>query len=343
MCRSSFARSFFISMILVFMVSLLWCAYAVDISPANSATDALLHEAQKNARSLKAGQFIFAQVKNTGQSAILNDSVQSDVFQLTDGLRPVPGPAIPAAKDIHVIPVKDISFFNQRGSRLSGWLAVYSRQAPVIILNHGTPGDRVNMLQRATFLFKHKYSVMLFDFQSYGHSQGIMSTLGMVESEDILAAISFLHVYPSTANNKIGVLGLSMGATAAILAAARTTAILALVAESCPVDATRVPGDVPNNQVRAADRKAVEAAYGVDITLARPIDVVHKLSGHTAIFFINGDNDKETPLLGMEALYQRAGSPRQAWVVPGAAHAQSFAADTRDYILNVDNFFDTYL
>jgi pimeloyl-ACP methyl ester carboxylesterase len=343
MYRSSFVRSFLISIILVFVVSLLWCIYAVDISPANSATDALLHAAQKNARSMNAGQLISAQVKNTGHSSILNNSVQSDLFQLTDGLRPGHGPAIPGVRNIHQIPVMNISFFNQRGSLLSGWIAVYSRWAPVIILSHGTPGNRVDMLQRAAFLFKHHYTVMLFDFQSYGHSQGVMSTLGMVESEDILAAISFLHVYPATANDKIGVLGLSMGATAAVLAAARTTDIIALVAESCPVDATRVPGDVPNDQVRAADRRAVEEAYGVDIMQARPIDVVHKLAGHTAIFFINGDNDRETPLSGMEALYQNAGSPRQAWVVPGAGHAQSFAVDPHDYILNVDNFFDTYL
>jgi uncharacterized protein len=343
MYRSSFVRSFLISIILVFVVSLLWCIYSVGISPANSATDALFRSAQKNARFMEAGKLISSQAKNTEQSSTLYDSVQSDLFQLTDGLRPGPGPAIPAARDVHQIPVRDISFFNQRGYLLSGWIAIYSRQAPVIILNHGTPGNRVDMLQRAAFLFKHKYTVMLFDFQSYGHSQGIMSTLGMVESEDILAAISFLHVYPDTANNKIGVLGLSMGATAAVLAASRTTDILALVAESCPVDATRVPGDVPNDQVRAADRKVVEEAYGVDITQARPIDFVHKLAGHTAIFFINGDRDEETPLAGMEALYQRAGNSKQAWVVPGAAHAQSFAVDPRDYILNVDNFFDMYL
>src|SRR5205823_2026963 len=108
------------------------------------------------------------------------------------------------------------------------------------MLAHGTPGNRVSMLQRAAFLYKHGYNVLLFDFQSYGLSQGVMSTLGMVESEDILAAISFLHWLPDTMYSKIGVLGLSMGATAAVLAASRSSDILALVAESCPVDATRV-------------------------------------------------------------------------------------------------------
>ena len=126
----------------------------------------------------------------------------------------------------------------------------------------------------------------------------VMSTLGMVESEDILAAISFLHGLQDTMYSKIGVLELSMGATAAVLAASRSSDILALVAESCPVDATRVPGDVPDEASREADQQLVEDVYGVDITQARPIDYVHKLAGRTAIFFINGDADDITPLQG---------------------------------------------
>ena len=171
----------------------------------------------------------------------------------------------------------------------------------------------------------------------------VMSTLGMVESEDILAAISFLHGLPDTMYSKIGVLGLSMGATAAVLAASRSSDILALVAESCPVDATRVPGDVPDEASREADRQLVEDVYGVDITQARPIDYVHKLAGRTAVFFINGDADNITPLPGMQALYQAAGVPKQYWVVPNAGHAQSFAIDPEEYVEHVDTFFDAYL
>jgi uncharacterized protein len=201
-------------------------------------------------------------------------------------LHPGRGQAIPAAADVTELPVKDVSFYNWRGELLSGWLALDTPEAPVIVLAHGTPGNRLSMLQRAAFLYKHGYNVLLFDFQSYGLSQGVMSTLGMVESEDILAAISYLHALPDTMYSKIVVLGLSMGATAAVLAASRSSDILALVAERCPVDATRVPGDVPDEASRAADRQLVEEVYSVDITQARPIDYVHKLAGRTAIFFI---------------------------------------------------------
>ncbi|HEU0002285.1 MAG TPA: alpha/beta fold hydrolase [Ktedonobacteraceae bacterium] len=265
------------------------------------------------------------------------------VYQLTAGLRPGRGEAIPNAADVSALPVKDVAFYNGRGELLSGWLALSSPGAPVIILNHGTPGNRVSMLSRAAFLYNYGFNVLLFDFQSYGKSQGVMSTLGMVESEDILAAISYVHSLPATRLSKIGVLGLSMGATAAVLAASRSTDILALVAESCPVDATLVTTDVPHEAARQADKQLVEEVYGVDITQARPLDAVHKLAGHTAIFFVNGDADTITPLAGMYALFNNAGDPKQYWVVPGAQHAQSFDVDPQEYMQRVDAFFDKYL
>src|SRR6266536_2319115 len=269
--------------------------------------------------------------------------IRSSLYQLTSGLRPGRGSPIPVASSVQQVPVVDVSFYNWRGELLSGWLAVQTPQAPIVILTHGTPGNRVDMLARAAFLYQHGYNVLLFDFQSYGKSQGVMSTLGMVESEDTLAAISYIHDLPVTEYSKIGVLGLSMGATAAVLAASRSSDILALVVESCPVDATRVPGDVPDEASREADRQLVEDVYGIDITQARPIDYVHKLAGHTAIFFINGDADSTTPLPGMQALYEAASATKQYWVVANAGHAQSFAIDPDGYMQRVDAFFDTYL
>lgn len=286
----------------------------------------------------------------TGTSSFANTAgplyhalYSSGFYQLTAGLRPGRGQPIPDAADVSALPVQDVSFYNWRGELLSGWLALSTPGAPVIILNHGTPGNRMSMLSRAAFLFNHGFNVLLFDFQSYGKSQGEISTLGMVESEDILAAINYLHSLPATMFSKIGVLGLSMGATAAVLAAGRTNDILALVAESCPVDATLVKSDVPSEAARDADRLLVEQVFGVDITQARPIDVVQKLAGHTAIFFVNGNADSITPLPGMQALFDSAGAPKQYWVVPGAQHAQSFDVDPQGYIQRVDAFFDEYL
>lgn len=328
-----------------FMWSALFCICIAVFSPGSASFShtPLMQKSGKKQNNQISGYTI--QTDNAYLEDLdshYNSQTRSVMYQLTAGLRPGHGDPIPAAQDVHDLPVTDVSFYNLRGYLLSGWIAISSPDAPVIILTHGTPGDRVSMIQRAAFLYRHGYNVLLFDFQSYGKSEGVMSTLGMVESEDILSAITYLRTRPDTTSSKIGVLGLSMGATAAVLAASRTNDITALVAESCPVDATRVPGDVPDEDSRQADKALVEQVYGVDITKARPIDAINKLEGHTALFLINGDSDTTTPLDGMYQLFQSAGSPKQYWVVPGAGHAQSFDVDTPDYEDQVDSFFDTY-
>jgi len=339
-----FIRRLVFGLLIVFTLMAGWLLHGMILAPSKSTAES---SPGVNSQLISGNIPLSSQLGTSTNSNPVGDialnSIKSDQIKLTAGLHPGRGETIPAAADVTALPVKDVSFYNWRGELLSGWLALITPEAPVILLTHGTPGNRVSMLQRAAFLYKHGYNVLLFDFQSYGLSQGVMSTLGMVESEDILAAISFLHGLPDTMYSKIGVLGLSMGATAAVLAASRSSDILALVAESCPVDATRVPGDVPDEASREADRQLVEDVYGVDITQARPLDYVPKLAGHSAVFFINGDADTTTPLPGMQELYNAASDPKQYWVVPNAGHAQSFAIDPDGYMQRVDAFFDTYL
>jgi fermentation-respiration switch protein FrsA (DUF1100 family) len=345
MRRSLFVQRCMVAVFGILAISAGWFLHDIPLS-----------HAKKTAISVQASNTPVSATTNPISSRLNTPSVatpapmfhsdaimQSSLYQLTSGLRPGRGVPIPAASSVQELPVIDVTFYNWRGELLSGWLALQTPQAPVIILAHGTPGNRVSMISRAAFLYKHGYNVLLFDFQSYGKSQGVMSTLGMVESEDILAAISYIHGLPDMVYSKVGVLGLSMGATAAVLAASRSKDILALVAESCPVDATLVTSDVPSEAAREADQELIEQVYGVDVTKARPIDVVSKLAGRTAIFFINGDKDGTTPLAGMQSLYQTAGQPKEELVAPGAGHAQSFAVDTSSYISHVDAFFDKYL
>lgn len=336
----TFIKKFAFILPLAFVITNSWLYYITGTVTGNRVTSQMKGSLAYSSLAI-ASKTVPSPVVNPDQG--LDSDDDSNLEQLTQGLHPGRGEPIPDARDIKELPVQDALFYDRRGNLLSGWLALHASMAPVIILTHGTPGNRVSMIQRAAFLYNHGYNVLLFDFQSYGRSQGIMSTLGMIESEDILAAIDYLRALPDTVHSKIGVLGLSMGATAAALAASHTNAISALVLESCPVDATRVSGDVPDDSARDADRKLTEKIYHIDITKARPIDVIGNLPGHPAMFFVNGDADTVTPLPGMQELFKTAGSPKQYWIVPTAEHAQSFGVDTAGYIAKVDAFFDTYL
>ena len=58
---------------------------------------------------------------------------------------------------------------------------------------HGVRSNRLQMLDRARFLNKFGYSVLLFDFQAHGESIGDHITFGYLESLDANAGYSYLE------------------------------------------------------------------------------------------------------------------------------------------------------
>src|SRR5215831_11394626 len=63
------------------------------------------------------------------------------------------------------IPVAAVHFSSESGSEIHGWLIPGQKQAGAVVLMHGYGGDRTSMLDRARFLSRAGYTVLLFDFQ----------------------------------------------------------------------------------------------------------------------------------------------------------------------------------
>jgi alpha-beta hydrolase superfamily lysophospholipase len=126
----------------------------------------------------------------------------------------------PAKHSIGALPAhlqgRDVQFESGSGSELHGWLIPGRKGAGAVVLMHGFRGDRRQMLARASFLSEAGYSVLLFDFQAHGESPGKQITIGYLESRDAQDAVEFMK--KNNPGEKLGVIGLSMGGAAAILA-----------------------------------------------------------------------------------------------------------------------------
>lgn len=131
-------------------------------------------------------------------------------------------------KDLGVA-YENVEFKTQDNITIRGWFIPNPKsEGKAIILLHGYPADKGNILPSRLFLHK-KYNLLFIDFRYFGQSGGKYSTAGKNEVLDVLAAVKFLqerHI------NRIGVWGFSMGASVALMAAPRTPAIKAIVAES---------------------------------------------------------------------------------------------------------------
>ena len=84
-----------------------------------------------------------------------------------------------------------VSFKTNDGLTLKGWFIPSSHSNATIIVGHGFPFDKGNILPVTKFLNKH-YNLFYYDFRSFGESEGKITTIAHKEQEDMLQAISYL-------------------------------------------------------------------------------------------------------------------------------------------------------
>ena len=109
---------------------------------------------------------------------------------------------------------------------------------PLAILCHGAGSDHRVMEDSATQITGQGEATFLFDFRGHGLSSGVCD--GKMD-DDILAAFNHLANYPELDLNNVALVGHSMGAGAALLAASKADNLSALVLLSCPPDEFESP------------------------------------------------------------------------------------------------------
>ncbi len=246
-----------------------------------------------------------------------------------------------------------VSFSSEDGILLRGWLVKPPRPAarfPAIIICHGVGANKSDFTELAAALSRRGYAVLLFDFRAHGESGGSRSSLGYHEQQDITAALAFLKTRQEINANRIGIYGFSMGASSAILAAAKTRAFSALIADSAFTSLRDQARDAINGFYRLpAFPFLYLAVFGYEVYFQVRIDQISPVSVITEIapapvFIIAGEKDTLIPADNGRKLYAAAREPKEYWLVPGADHGATLsAAGTVEYEKRVGDFFDKYL
>ena len=126
------------------------------------------------------------------------------------------------------------------GLLLPGWLILAGPgRAPGIVLVHGWESARDRALPHAQFLHAAGFHVLTFDVR--GNGDNPLETLPMSVGEyaaDTLAAVALLAARPEVSS--VAVLGHSMGAAGALVAAATDPSIAAVVALATPASPARL-------------------------------------------------------------------------------------------------------
>ena len=118
------------------------------------------------------------------------------------------------------------------GIPLKGWyIPAEGTARGTIIYCHGLNRTRIEMLPDAVFGHSLGYNGLLFDFRHQGGSGGAITTLGYQERLDVLGAVRYA-LEQEQAARPVVVWGVSMGAAAALMAAAESPDISAVISDS---------------------------------------------------------------------------------------------------------------
>jgi fermentation-respiration switch protein FrsA (DUF1100 family) len=257
--------------------------------------------------------------------------------------------AAPASRAVGPPPAElsaePVEFESRSGSRLRGWLARGAPGRGAVVLAHAVRGSRLDMLQRALFLTRAGYSVLLFDQQAHGESPGRFISFGWLEARDAAAAVGFAaERLPGEA---IGFLGVSQGGAAALLGPAPLP-VSALVLEAVyPTLAEAVAARLRIRLGALGPPLApllllqLRPRLGVSADALRPIEGIRAV--RSPILVIAGDRDAHTPLEDSQRLFAAAPEPKELWVLPETAHQDFHRVAGADYEARILDFFAAHL
>ena len=244
----------------------------------------------------------------------------------------------------------DISFVSRDGLTLRGWWLETGDDNPVIVVVHGSEGNRAHPAERmlgiARDLVSYGYNVLMFDMRGHGESEGKHISAGYYERNDLLGALDYIRQHGI--ESKIGVLGFSMGAATSLMATAESGEIDAVVADCAYADIVSIIESEFSNRSNLPKffipiiLFIAKNIYDVDFTAIKPEEAVREIS--VPVFIIHGEQDDMVPVQHAYRLKEASQNPdSELWIVPEAQHGNSYLMRPTEYKEQVTSFFDKAL
>jgi uncharacterized protein len=225
----------------------------------------------------------------------------------------------------------------------AAWFARGRTGAGAVLLLHGVRADRRAMLARARFLQRAGYAVMLMDLPSHGESSGDRITFGWREADGVTAAMIWLR--STLPGEKIGVIGVSLGAAALVFSGQRP-------------DAAVLESMYPTIKEAVEDR--LQARFGVLGRAAAPLLLwqlpvrlgigagqlvpIARMGRFAApVLIASGSADQHTTEAETRRIFGAAREPKQLWLAEGAAHVDLHAFGGAEYEKVVGAFLASHL
>ncbi|CAK0881412.1 unnamed protein product [Prorocentrum cordatum] len=191
----------------------------------------------------------------------------------------------------------ECTIFQPRAGLDSSVQSPPGQERACVVFCHGHGSNRLNGFQLVPILLPLNISLVCFDFAGSGMSGGEFTSLGYYERDDLRCVIQ--HLREQRGFTRIGVWGVSMGASTALMHAARDPMIAGVVADSPFSDLGTLIRELCAKWVPlpwallcgvlCVVRGRVQKKARFDIYDVAPHE--HMASCHVPVYFLHGDKD----------------------------------------------------
>lgn len=233
------------------------------------------------------------------------------------------------------------------GLLLRGWWIPAARPAGItVVFAHGYTSNRAGIgvpelaIMRALHL--SGANVLAFDFRGEGRSPKAIVSVGQYEVGDLVGAVA--DAQRLGPRDKVAVIGFSMGASVALMAAEQDPRVAAVVADSpfaalLPYLEESLPHwtGLPAFPFNWIVLHIVPIMTGLDPAKVDPLGHVAAL-GTRPVLLIAGTKDRTIPPSNSRGLYRalrRTDPHARLWIVPGAEHVEAFQLRPIAYLQNI--------
>ena len=252
--------------------------------------------------------------------------------------------------------------FEVQGQRIYGMLHLpdvaaknSGTKVPAVAMCHGFTGNRIEahrlFVKAARYFAANGFAVLRFDFRGSGESEGDFEQVTVSdEIADALAALAFVRRQSVVDENRIGLIGLSLGGCVAACAAARDRRVKALVLWAAVADLREVFttrwGDTIKAQMQAQGfwdmgGWKISKAFYEDALRIDPLREIASYDG--AALVVHGTNDAAVPVDHAHRYHAALRCTKRLHLVIGADHTFARTDWEAEVFAETLNWLQTHL
>ncbi len=253
--------------------------------------------------------------------------------------------AMPAPEDVS-FPSRDPAV------TVSGWwVPAADAEAPAVVVVHGHTSCKRDddVLLPAGMLHRRGFSVLLIDLRDHGDStdEDLRFAGGTEEYREVLGAWDWLQAAQSIPAERIGLVGISLGAATALIGTGEEPRVAATWADSSYADiGVAIRAELSRNGypefLEFGGVAMARLLSGDDLQSRSPLAAVSRMTGRQ-LFITHGVDDDRLSVDYAATLVdaaETAGVDVSSWIVPGAGHTQAMWLEPDAYEQRLAEFFD---